>query len=158
MRTFILLFAVIILASCKKEYNTTIVVNQATQPPTGMHFIYHWGNATLRCFKNNYADSAVDSMQSYQSYDTSYVIYKNEKLFVWSYDSLWNSAAAYYNRCWIGKTAFDTTTAYSTCGASPSIWFDDNGNQWHKSNIYLNIDNMAHFDFSAGSHGYTSQN
>ncbi|HXS35408.1 MAG TPA: hypothetical protein VN721_01810 [Flavipsychrobacter sp.] len=133
----ILPIALLVLVSCHKPDKP--VPKQTMSTDSIHHFIRNW--ATIPIW-NGW--DKPDTMYCYSSYDTSYVMYRNEKLYLWSTTKPFNDSAEVIYNCYIGKQCFDSSTAYSKCEVSGSMYY--NGSAWQGNHQTIWVYDKSHFD------------
>jgi len=119
-------------------------------------FVPHWQNDTLYSYK--ISDKSVsDSMFSFTNGDTSYVMWRGIKLYVyWIYDantpSYFNDSMTDDTYCYIGPVAFDTTKAWSLCDVYGSGYWNLSPPGWVSGAAeVIQLYNMSKFDTAYNS-------
>jgi len=109
-----------------------------TKVDTIHHFIRNWDNISIW----NEFDKG-DTIHCFTSHDTSFVVYKGQKLFVWTFQKN-DSAEVIYN-CFITPQCFDTTMIYSRCQVSGSRYYDTSAG-WLNEYQTIWLADKSHFD------------
>ncbi len=154
---FLLLF---LLAACSKDPNNPTPPpnppggNNPGNPPGTQgsnghahHFIPNWATDTLI----GYAYPESDTLYVGTSNDSSYVIFKSVKYYLWTssvmpvseHPDWFEENSVYYYFCYIGIKAFDNENALTGgVGAYPHKYYDSNYGVWKEQSQKLSISSL----------------
>jgi hypothetical protein len=134
-----LLPLLILLTACHKP-KTDPTPTHTIAADTIQHFIRNWDNIPIWTGWDR-----SDTMDCYTSHDTSFVIYKGQKLFVWTLQK--NDSSEVINNCFITPLCFDTSIIYSRCQVSGSRYYDTSVG-WLNEFQTIWLADKSHFDTS----------
>jgi hypothetical protein len=147
MKKLLLPLSLILLFSCTKKdspkpssgnnNNDSTVINDKSDK----HFITYWLEVPLL----NQWDKH-DTIFCHKSGDTSYIIYKGRKLYVWDEQTKFWDSINLYTHCYIGAKCYDTASAYSKAWINPGKYYDFNDSVWRIQEQSIWIFNRANFD------------
>lgn len=125
----------ILLFGCTKSKNDVPAKTDS------MQFIHFWKADTFIAELSYCNPYHYDTMYSSVNNDTSFIIYRGQKLYVWavlrsSVDRFNDSGVDFLN-CYVGATPFDTANAYSNCEVTQSQYW--NAGAWAANYMQVNL-------------------
>lgn len=138
-----------ILTGCDDKDDPQPDKGTPATPLPEYHWIPNWGTDTMYCILSGGMGSAVkDTMFSIKDKDTSLIVYKGVRYYVWTVANPFMANAKTYNNSYIGTKPFSNETALAghiKFVVEPSMYYSDVSSRLEKQEQLIEDRGLTYF-------------